>query len=145
MDPVIHNGVGLVTGAGSGKLVACPVKDQYFETPLISPGMGQKICLSLVERGCSRLLLADIVEQGLHETRARILESWPNTQIITHVTDVSQDASVANMVARCASSFGRLDFAINCAGIAKGSIRTIDTTLKDFEQICSVNEKGVCA
>lgn len=106
--------------------------------------MGQKTSCLLAERGCTKLVLADIAQEGLAATKGLIEKATPNCQVVVQVTDVSNEDSVIQMVDQCVKSFGRLDFAINCAGVARGSVKTTDTTLKDFELLCNVNEKGVC-
>lgn len=107
------------------------------------PGMGREIALLLAGRGCTKFLLADIVQGALEETKSCVLEISSDAQVVTQATDVSKDAAVKSMVETCVSAFGRLNIAINCAGIARGSVRTVDTTAEEFKQLCNVNEKGV--
>ena len=47
------------------------------------------------------------------------------------------------MIQECVQNFGRLDFALNNAGIALGGIKTADMSLEMFDKVCNVNEKGV--
>lgn len=106
-------------------------------------GMGQSICCLLAKEGCSRIFLADISEESLGKTRDLLRDIRAQTEVVTHVVDVSKETAVVGMVEACVKEFGRLDCAVNCAGLARGSIKTVDTPLDVFEKLCSVNEKGV--
>ena len=66
-----------------------------------------------------------------------------SVKIVLHITDVSVESQVKKMVETCVKDFGRIDFAMNNAGIARGSLRTTETTVEVYDRLCSVNEKGV--
>lgn len=99
-------------------------------------------CLSAKE-GCTRLFLADISEGSLAQTRGMIEKQNPDAKVVTHVVKIAKEPTVIDMVAACVKAFGRLDCAVNCAGIARGSTKTTDLSLETFDVLCSVNEKGV--
>lgn len=55
--------------------------------------------------------------------------------------DVSNEASVDNLVSQVVSRFGRIDCLVNSAGIAKVA-SFLDTDLRTFDQIVAVNLRG---
>lgn len=57
--------------------------------------------------------------------------------------NVTSEASMKDMVEQCVKAFGRLDIACNNAGIGGPPARTHEVSLKDFEMVCAVNERGV--
>ena len=57
--------------------------------------------------------------------------------------NVSDEVSVKGMVSHCVEVFGRIDIACNNAGVSGTSSRTSEASMKDFDFVCSVNERGV--
>lgn len=123
MDPLIKAGVALVTGAGSG--------------------MGRAISTKFAEHGCTKLFLVDINEKGLQETQELIEGASKSAKVILHLADVSAESAVEAMINSCVEAFGRIDFAMNNAGVGAGGVRTADTSVEMFDRVCKVNEKGV--
>jgi NAD(P)-dependent dehydrogenase (short-subunit alcohol dehydrogenase family) len=110
----------LITGAGSGfgRLAAC----------------------QFAAEGAS-LTLADISEAGLGETARQIRAQGGEAATITG--DVSDEQHAQAYVALAVSSYGRLDIALNNAGIA-GDIAAIpDIAAEAFDHIMAVNARGV--
>lgn len=56
---------------------------------------------------------------------------------------VADEASVKGMIERCAGVFGRIDIACNIAGVSGTTARTHESSIADFDFVCSVNERGV--
>ena len=105
--------------------------------------MGQAIALNFARAGCHKLFLVDLFENGLQETKQMIITEEEAAEIELHIADISVPDAVFDMVTKCVSRFGRLDFGINNAGIALGGIKTADISLAMFDKSCAVNEKGV--
>ena len=85
----------------------------------------------------------DLSQPGLEETQRLVKEISSSVEIALHITNVSISSEVENMVKACVSTFGRLDFSINNAGIALAGVRTTDTTSAMYDKMVDVNEKGV--
>lgn len=85
----------------------------------------------------------DLSQHGLEETQHLVREISSSVEIALHITNVSISSEVENMVKTCVSTFGRLDFSINNAGIALAGVRTTDTTSVMYDKMVDVNEKGV--
>jgi NAD(P)-dependent dehydrogenase (short-subunit alcohol dehydrogenase family) len=58
-------------------------------------------------------------------------------------TDVSQAAAVQALVHTCVARYGRLDYAVNNAGIEGSIVPMIDYTEDDWDTIIAINLKGV--
>lgn len=110
------------------------------KTPL---GIGQEIGVKFAEHGCTKLFLVDVNEKGLQETQELVMKVSKTASVIARVFDISNESAVEAMVKACVDTYGRLDFAINNAGVAKGNVRTSDATVETLDWMYSINEKGV--
>ena len=144
MDRQIQAGVTLITGAGSGALDG-PIQNlfQPYQRLTISKGIGQAIAAGFAREGCQKLFLVDLSHEALQRTQQIIEAECQSAKVILHITDISKSDQVQKMIQACVNTFGRLDFALNNAGIAIGGIKTADMSLEVFDKVCNVNEKGV--
>ncbi len=104
-------------------------------------GIGRATAIELAGRGAS-ILVGDFVEDGGLGTVGEI-EALSGKAAFAK-TDVSDEASVAAMVAAAVDHFGRVDGLVNCAGIsAAGQFASFaDTTLEAFSRVWAVNVAG---
>jgi NAD(P)-dependent dehydrogenase (short-subunit alcohol dehydrogenase family) len=119
------SGVAFITGAASGIGAACA---QTF-----------------ARDGCSALALADINLDALKLVRDRILSTTTNSslRIETYKVDVSNEAEVNKAIENAVSSFGRIDYAVNAAGVAKkhaGGAAFAPTD--EWQRVLSINLTG---
>lgn len=89
------------------------------------------------------MFLVDINTSGLERTKTLIQDQVPDAQVALWQTDITDEAAVVEMVAKCVETYGRVDFACNNAGIGTTNARTADTTTTAYDKICNINEKGV--
>jgi NAD(P)-dependent dehydrogenase (short-subunit alcohol dehydrogenase family) len=117
----------LITGAGSG--------------------IGRAICRLLAREACAGICLADLNKSSLERVAVDLASAATNPQFRTTlaIVDVRDETSVQKMVAGSVAAFGRLDYAVNCAGIGavKGSIA--DGSMDNWNEMISVNMTGVWA
>jgi len=59
------------------------------------------------------------------------------------VTDVADAASVQALVQRAVATYGRLDLAVNNAGVAGGNRPLVEVTEETFDRVIAINLKGV--
>lgn len=105
-------------------------------------GFGKALAEEFSKEGAS-LILSDInVQQG--QAVADQINADGGKAVFTKC-DVSQAEDVKNMVELGISAFGKLDIAINNAGIAGNNLRTKthDFTEEEFDKVMDINAKGV--
>ncbi len=104
-------------------------------------GMGRDICRALARAGAHLVLAAR--EAGPLEALAREVEGLGRRALV-RPTDVTDEASVQELVARTLETFGgRIDILVNGAGVT-GPIETPVWEIKaeDWDHVLAVNLKG---
>ena len=103
-------------------------------------GFGKALAQELAQRG-AKLVLADYNEDGLAETVAELSDE--GREVASLVGNVAEEAHAEELVKLAVSTFGRLDIAVNNAGIAPrlGPMVQLDADTLDHQ--LNVNTKGV--
>lgn len=104
---------------------------------------GRASVLQFIRDGCTRLVISDIVETILKETEGQAKELDAAVDIEVVVGDISSEEFVELLFSRTKSVFGRLDYAVNCAGVGGGVGPTAELTLSDLRQAQAVNFEGL--
>lgn len=92
-------------------------------------------------RAGAKLLLSDVNADGLAEV-ARNLESL-GAELVADALSVADDSAMRAHIEKGVERFGRLDIALNNAGIGGGLARLPDIPLDTYDQIMEINAKGV--
>jgi len=102
-------------------------------------GLGRRMALALAGAGAN-MAVADLNPAGLDEGADEIRRL--DRECLTVVADVSHPEDVKRMVGDAVDHFGRLDIAVNSAGI---NIRkpALEFTENDWDAIIGVNLKGL--
>ncbi|MEH7376661.1 SDR family NAD(P)-dependent oxidoreductase [Neobacillus drentensis] len=104
-------------------------------------GIRQETAISFAREG-AKLIAADIDEEGCKQTVSSI-EALGGEAIFCK-TDISKRADTEAMVQATVKHFGRLDHAVNCAGITRGvSIPTHEYPEDRWYQVIAVNLTGM--
>ncbi len=117
---LLENKVALITGAANGIGAACA---RLFARE------GAAVLLADREAAAGERLARELSEAG---HRARFV-----------ACDVSREEDIEGMVAAALTAFGRLDCAVNNAGIVGPSARIEETELESWQQVIAVNLTGV--
>lgn len=110
----------LITGAGSG--------------------IGKEGALHFAKEGAT-VVVSDIDEKNGSETTAEI-NAGENGKAVFMKANIANPKDVEKLISDVADQFGRIDVAINNAGILSMPARTIDTSHETWNQIMSVNASG---
>jgi short-subunit dehydrogenase len=107
-----------------------------------SSGIGRATALLAAERR-HHVVLASRGLDTLNEVAAECAERG-STSVQVVRTDVSDDDSVADLVASVLAEHGRIDAVLHCAGVVSYG-RTEDTTAADFASVVSTNLLGAAS
>jgi len=105
-----------------------------------SSGIGRSASLLFAREGARVVVAARRIEEG-EETVHLIQEAGGDACFVR--TDVSQSPAVPALVTTCVQRYGRLDYAVNTAGIEGGIVPLIDYTEEEWDAIIAINLKGV--
>ena len=108
---ILEGKIGIVTGAGQG--------------------IGRAIAQCFAREG-AKVLIADFNAESGEETVASIVALGGEAQFV--YGDVSDEASVKDMVAAALNAWGRLDIACNSAALSRGSGPIHEFTREVFDQ-----------
>ncbi len=102
-------------------------------------GIGRATALRLAREG-GRVVIADVDQVGGEETAGLVSGLGGNAAFIR--ADVSKTADVSAAVDMAVQQFGRLDLAVNCAGVLGSGASMIDFTEDDWDEVMGINLKG---
>ena len=88
----------------------------------------------------ARLSLSDRDVEGLAQTLAMLPAG---TQAITCPVDVAVEDDHRRWVAETGSALGKIDIAINNAGVIHPLTTLVDTPVEEFDRMMAVNARGV--
>jgi NAD(P)-dependent dehydrogenase (short-subunit alcohol dehydrogenase family) len=104
-------------------------------------GIGQETAISFAREG-AKVIVADINEEGGRQTLTSIEAIGGEAFFIK--SDISKSADGVAMVQAAVEHFGRLDHAVNCAGITGGvSVPTHEYPEERWHQVIAVNLTGM--
>lgn len=101
-------------------------------------GIGKATAIEFAKRG-AKVVIADWIED--YSTLEQI-EEGGGTAIFVKC-DVSNTSDVAGMVSHTVKTFGRLDYAVNNAGIEGLTALTHECTEANWDKTISINLKGI--
>jgi NAD(P)-dependent dehydrogenase (short-subunit alcohol dehydrogenase family) len=104
-------------------------------------GIGQYAAYSLARQGVRSFALLD--RNPVTETISGLKKIAPDVKVKEIELDVANESAVNDSVDQTVKEFGRIDYALNNAGIG-GALKTTDQIPKDdFERVLAVNTTGV--
>jgi len=118
---LLEGKAGIVTGAGSGMGRACAIR---------------------FAREGAKVALLDISEKHLTETKDLILQENPAAEVLCLTADISVERSVAEAIEKTAAAFGKLNYAMNNAGVMMTRAPVGEVDSESWERVVRVNLFG---
>ncbi|KAF9762961.1 hypothetical protein IL306_003278 [Fusarium sp. DS 682] len=138
-------GVALVTGAASG-MSSLLHRVNYSVPRLTIQGIGRQVAISFAVEGCRRLALFDKDSPGLKDTeeaiRAAVGDANLDVLILNNVDNLNTNAVARNMELTI-KHFGRIDYAVNCAGIYGPTKKSHEVSPAEFDHVMNTNFRGL--
>ena len=107
------------------------------------PGIGKATAFGLARHGIKRLALTDISQKNLLATSEAIKSQYPDVEIESMQLDVCDVKAVDESIAQTVKKFGRIDVAVNVAGIGGAGKTTDACEESDWTSVLDVNLNGV--
>lgn len=131
-------GVAYISGAGSGRCLEASVV-----LKLTTPGIGAATAQAFVRAGCSRVFLTDLNPSTLERTTKSLRDLSPDVRVETAAGDISSRHFIDEIFDKLHGDFGRLDYAVNCAGMIGSGKSTSESSVEEFDKVTDVNYRGV--
>jgi NAD(P)-dependent dehydrogenase (short-subunit alcohol dehydrogenase family) len=103
-------------------------------------GIGLATALMFAKNGCNVAIMSRRAEKNVDAQQQ--IEAV-GVQCLSFAGDVTSDTDVCRAVDETFTSFGRLDYAFNNAGVEQRYVSLVDQTDADYQQVMDVNVKGV--
>lgn len=112
-------------------------------TPSLYLGIGKATAFAFAKHGVQRLALSDRSPSALHVAASELQSRFPSVEIQQLAIDVTKDEEIDRGVADAVAAFGRIDIAVNNAGISGAGKATHEATSSDWQSVIGVNLSGV--
>lgn len=106
-------------------------------------GIGQAAAYALAQRGSCKIALSDIDVDSLDITTAELKARHPSIEVLSLELDVASESSVSEAIRRTVEAFGRIDIAVNNAGIVGPRGPSADVKFDDWKKLIDINLHGV--
>ncbi|KAK0385091.1 hypothetical protein NLU13_7569 [Sarocladium strictum] len=106
-------------------------------------GIGQAAAIAFARHGITKLALADVNFKALQASNAEIRKSFPHVEILDLEMDVRKTADVKRGIAETVERFGRLDVALNNAGLGGAGRQTHETDEEEWDMVIDIDLNGV--
>lgn len=103
-------------------------------------GIGRATALAFADAGCN-VVIADLNEDGLQSVAKEIGQR--GQQVLAVTANTADPVQVEMLHDSTLTTFGRLDYACNNAGIEGLQAPTAETTLENFDHVIKINLRGV--
>ncbi len=114
------------------------MKDKIILVTGGSSGIGKACALAFSRAGAIVTIVADINQEGLDQTVSEMQGDGHSIRL-----DVSKPAQVKNLIDEVVRKYGRIDCAINNAGVEGSLATTTDCTEENWDKVLGVNLKGI--
>ncbi|OAP59203.1 3-oxoacyl-[acyl-carrier protein] reductase [Fonsecaea erecta] len=108
-------------------------------------GIGRATAMTFAREGAAGIAMLDISGPALERARRDVEGAATNPAfrgVLTFEVDVRDEAGVDSAIASTHQKFGRIDYLVNCAGIAFKHRGTAAAETKDWQRVLDINLTG---
>ena len=110
-------------------------------------GIGAAVAHAFIRARCTKLIITDIdpltLDAASASLRTLVSTSGCSASILSVVGDIADPAFVDDLFDQVRSTFGRLDYAVNCAGVLGDNRASVESSLAEFDRVNGVNYRGL--
>lgn len=117
------------------------LRDKVVFNTGAAKGIGQAMSFAFARHG-TKLMLLDLDEDGLRQTKAMLLKSFPDLEVETVVASVTDDVAIELAMQACDARFGRVDILLNNAGVSM-NLPSLEVTAEQWRRAIDINLSGV--
>ncbi|OQV09743.1 hypothetical protein CLAIMM_13832 [Cladophialophora immunda] len=115
-----------------------------------STGIGLAVAKAFVTAGCSGVAMVDLNEAGVEAVASQIRENASShgpeqdspQRIHAYGCDISDEASIVATFEKIRRDLGRVDYAVNCAGVNATGRPSAELSVSEFDRVVAVNLRG---
>ena len=101
-----------------------------YNIQLSNTGIGSAVAKAFAAAGCSRIAITDLNAALLEATRAQLVSEHVDAEVLAVVGNIAEEAFVDGFVKRVVEEWGRIDYAVNCAGIMGNNRPSAETSVE---------------
>ena len=105
-------------------------------------GIGAAAARAFAAAGCERIAITDWNESTLEKTRQALAKAYPKAQLLVYPGNVADDQFASSFISKVVEAFGRVDYAVNCAGVLGQPMRSSETSIAEFDRVNNINYRG---
>ncbi|KAB8233122.1 uncharacterized protein BDW43DRAFT_277454 [Aspergillus alliaceus] len=83
-------------------------------------------CEKFASAGCERIAITNLNPTSLDQTKQAIFNLSPSATLVVRAGDIVDGPFVESFIAEVVDVFGRLDYAVKCAGILGDALRSTE-------------------
>ncbi len=105
-----------------------------------SRGIGFSVAEAFVREG-AKIALCGSRQESAESAAAKLLQTYPNAEILPMGVDVTDSGAISDMVSRVVDKWGYIDVLVNNAGVTSAK-QLFDMTDEDFDSVIRINLSG---
>ncbi|WWC70205.1 uncharacterized protein I206_104155 [Kwoniella pini CBS 10737] len=108
-------------------------------------GIGAATAQAFISKGVKSLVLVDINQDNLDTFSQKLIndqEEGVKIDLLTLQCDVTDEIAIKEVIKKAVEKFGRIDYAVNSAGITNKS-KVGEYKTEDWNRVINVNQNGV--
>jgi NAD(P)-dependent dehydrogenase (short-subunit alcohol dehydrogenase family) len=106
-------------------------------------GIGEATVFQFAKYGAASVAISDINLSSLEKVAQRLRDEHPHVEVEVLYIDTSNEQSIIDAHEATIRRFGRIDYAVNNAGVAGPFLPSVDTSREQFMFGIDINMVGV--